>query len=143
GLLLKSSFEQVAWERGPVAALHGISLRVRSVPLDEDGAIVECHDLIGGGTREQVRDTIFGRQGNPPTEYEVLGRQRRAVMPGEARSKAVRRLHPAIGENSPAIRIELGPALHEVWLRHRALVGHEQARIEEAYRVARYRAGSS
>src|SRR5207248_309676 len=65
-----------------------------------------------------------------PAEYEVLGGERRAVVPGQVRLEVIGRLHTAVGQEAPAVAVQLRKSLSEVRMVDFPLVEHIECRVE-------------
>src|SRR5436309_143287 len=66
---------------------------------------IGCDDLLHLRVRLRANRAVFRARVDVPREYEVIRGKGRAVVPGEIRLEAIRRLHAAIGKDPPAIGV--------------------------------------
>ena len=110
-----------------------VGLDVRSLPADDDGTSVQrLHvlDVVVGRLGEYHQVLVLGdRRG----EHEVLGGQRRAVMPARALAQRPRGLHPPIGKRSPPAVLDRREVGGELWLQGSLTVPDGGSRVRQLF----------
>ena len=83
------------------------------------------HEILRLGRKREATRPI-----DAPGKSEVIRRQREAVVPGEPAAQPIGRLHHAVREDVPGIRVELRHPLGEDRTRLRVAVDHSETRVE-------------
>ena len=128
--LLERPLEQMrrlGWEVGVQHSRVG----ERPGPAYEQSALVLSKHLLHLPLRRRGRQAEGGMRVDAPGEREVIRRERRAVVPEDARLQPIDCLHAAVGEHAPRLGVQLRKRLDERRPRRARVVDQRQVCVEE------------
>jgi hypothetical protein len=138
---LQRLLQQVSrqWVEGRV---HPSGLGERLLPSDEHRPRIGGDDFLHLPDPLGPGDAQIGRREHAVGEREIVGGERRAVVPGQVGPEPERRFHAPIGEDAPALAVEPRELLRQIGMGDFLLVDVVEHAIEDANRRIE-RAGES